>query len=84
MPKHENNAFQKKFYNQLKKGAFSVECAPWVIPDWSIKSWIACIASCSRDIPCEVSTCWLPLHFFHVLIIHYHYMAKHIFMITKY
>jgi len=28
MPKHENNAFQKKFYNQFKKGTFFVECAP--------------------------------------------------------
>ena len=28
MPKHENNAFQKIFYNQYKKGTFSVECAP--------------------------------------------------------
>jgi len=28
MPKHENNALQKKFYNQFKKGTFSVECAP--------------------------------------------------------
>ena len=27
MPKHENNALQKKFYNQFKKGTFSVECA---------------------------------------------------------
>ena len=28
MPKHKNNALQKKFYNQFKKGTFSVECAP--------------------------------------------------------
>jgi len=28
MPKHENNALQKKFYNQFKKGTFSVVCAP--------------------------------------------------------
>jgi len=28
MPKHENNILQKKFYNQFKKGTFSVECAP--------------------------------------------------------
>jgi len=24
MPKHENSAFQKKFYNQFKKGTVSV------------------------------------------------------------
>jgi len=30
MPKHENNAFQKKFYNQFKKSASSVECAPFM------------------------------------------------------
>ena len=28
MPKHENNALQKKIYDQFKKGTFSVECAP--------------------------------------------------------
>ena len=28
MPKHGNNAFQKKNYNQFKTGTFSVECAP--------------------------------------------------------
>jgi len=28
MPKHENNAFQKKFYNEFKKSTFSIECAP--------------------------------------------------------
>jgi len=28
MPKHENNAHLKQFCNQLKKGTFSVECAP--------------------------------------------------------
>jgi len=28
MPKHENNAIQKKFYNQSVKGTFSVECVP--------------------------------------------------------
>jgi len=27
MLNHENNAFQKKIYNQFKKGTFSVECA---------------------------------------------------------
>jgi len=30
MPKHKNNALQKKFYNQFKKGTFSVECAPGI------------------------------------------------------
>jgi len=28
VPKHENNALQKQFYNQFEKGTFSVECAP--------------------------------------------------------
>jgi len=28
MPKHENSALQKKFYNQFEKGTFSVKCAP--------------------------------------------------------
>jgi len=28
IPKHENNAIQKKICNQFKMGAFSVECAP--------------------------------------------------------
>jgi len=27
-PKHENCDIQKKFYNQFKKGIFTVECAP--------------------------------------------------------
>ena len=36
MQKYENNAFQKKFYNQFKQGTFSVECAPCI---WAIKSW---------------------------------------------
>jgi len=38
MPKHENNAFQKKFYNQFKKGTFlsSVPHA-WGTPDRSKK-----------------------------------------------
>ena len=52
MPKHENNALQKKFYNQFKKGTFlsSVPHAwahstwAWGTPDRSIKSWDACIA----------------------------------------
>jgi len=30
MPKHENNALQKKFYHQFKKSTFSVECAPYM------------------------------------------------------
>jgi len=28
MPKHENNALQKKFYNQFKKGTFTIDSAP--------------------------------------------------------
>jgi len=27
MPKQENNALQKKFYNNFQEGTFSVECA---------------------------------------------------------
>jgi len=60
MPK--NNAPQKKIYNHFKKGTFSVECAhAWGTLDmsmgytWSVKkSWVACIAQCSCDIPCNV------------------------------
>jgi len=37
MPKHENNALQKKFYNQLKKGTFSVDGAhAWDTLDMSM------------------------------------------------
>jgi len=36
MPKHENSAFQKKFYSQFKKSAFSVECAFSVTLDMSM------------------------------------------------
>jgi len=37
MPKHENNALQKKFYNQLKKGTFAVEGAhAWDTLDMSM------------------------------------------------
>ena len=28
MQQHENNAIQKKIYNQFEKGTFFVECAP--------------------------------------------------------
>jgi len=28
MPEHENNAVQKKNYDQFEKGTFSVQCAP--------------------------------------------------------
>jgi len=158
MPKHENNALQKKFYNQFEKGTFSVECVPCMGYIWPVKqvksanrgrwgtvdtlhfqpllidfkskqaqhlshnkatlyntiscqnmqttpfrknftinlnrvlfcrvrsmrgvhlagqkSLVACIAQCSCDIPCTVSNCWLPLHFFHIVITDYHCMAK--------
>jgi len=54
MPKHENTAFQKTFYNQFKKGTFSVECPhAWGTLDtsmgytWPVKKrWVACIAQC--------------------------------------
>jgi len=36
MSKHENNAFQKKFYNQFQKSTFSVECAPCMGHTWSV------------------------------------------------
>ena len=88
---NENNALQKKFYNQLKKGAFSVECAPCLghtrhkhgVHLTGQKSWVTCIAQCSCDIPCKVGTCWLPLHFFHILITHYHCMAKQIWWLPN-
>jgi len=35
------------------------------------------------DIPFKTGTCWLPRHFFHILITHYLCMAKQICMITK-
>ena len=31
MPKHENNAIQKKMYNQFKKDIFFVECAQFMV-----------------------------------------------------
>jgi len=31
VPKYENNALHKKFYNRFKKGTFSVECAPCML-----------------------------------------------------
>jgi len=36
MPKHENNALQKKFYNQFKKSNFSVEPHAWGTLDMSM------------------------------------------------
>jgi len=36
MPKHENNALQKKFTISLK-GTFSVECAPCMGYTWPVK-----------------------------------------------
>ena len=91
MSKHENNVLQKILYNKFEKGTF-LSSVPmpgahstwaWDTNDRSIKSWVACIAWCSRDIPCKIGTCWLPLHFFHILITLYHCMAKQICMITK-
>jgi len=85
MPKHENNTLQKKVYNQFRKGYFFCRVCPkhgahstwaWVTPDWSIESWVACIALCSRDIHRKLGTCWLLFHCFHILITHYHCMAK--------
>jgi len=50
MPKHENNSLQKKFYNQFKKGTFSVECAhAWGTLDmsmgytWPVNKKLGCI-----------------------------------------
>jgi len=51
---------------------------------WPVKkSWVACIARCSCDILCKVGTCWLPLHFFHILITLYRCMAKQIWWLPN-
>jgi len=44
MPKHENNALQKKCNHQLKKVLF-LSTRAWGTLDWSIKSldWMHCI-----------------------------------------
>jgi len=77
MPKHENNAFQKTFQNQLKMVYFSVESAP-------------CLGH-MHCMHCIIFT-WYPIQNRHLLtasplfshlITHYHCMAKHICLITK-
>jgi len=82
----------EKILQSIWKGCFFCQKCPmpgaqstwaWGTPDGSIKSWVAWIATCSRDIPYEIGTSWLPLYFFHILISHYHCMAKQICMITK-
>jgi len=91
MPKHENNVLQKKFTINLKRVLFlsSVPHAWGTLdmsmgtPDRSKKCWVACIAQCSYDIPLKVGTCWLPLHFFYLLITHYHCMAKQIWWLQN-
>ena len=83
----------ENFLQSIEKGYLFCRLCPmpgahstwaWGTPDRSIKSWVTCIASCSRDIPCEIGTCWPPLHFFHIRITHYHCMAKQICTIIKY
>jgi len=45
MPKHENNALQKKFYNRFKKGALWGTLDMSMGYTWPVKkSWVACIA----------------------------------------
>ena len=55
----------------------------WDTPDRSIKSEVACIAQCSRDIRCIIGTCWLLLQCFHILITHYHCMATQIWWLPN-
>jgi len=43
MPKHENNTLQKKFYNQFKKGTFSVESAPGMGYTWPVNKKLGCM-----------------------------------------
>jgi len=50
IPKHENNALQKKFCNQFKKGCFSVECAPGMgtldmsmVYTWPVNKKLGCM-----------------------------------------
>jgi len=42
----------EKILQSIWKGCFF--CRVWCTPDRSIKSWAACIAECSRDIPCKI------------------------------
>ena len=84
--KHKNNAFQKKFTAILKRVLF-LSNAPhaWCILDLSMgytspvnkkSGYMHCIMF--TWYPCKIGTYWLPLHFLHILITHYHCMAKQI------